>query len=463
MWLPIWVGLACTAPSPEQDSVPAVTGGTTSTGSTTTTSTGTGTTSTPGVAALQLGATPRNILFLSIDTLRFDHIGYFGGGPDTPFLDTLLDRSIVLGDHRSCSNWTGGSFLCLLSGQTTVDLGFEWNTMDDRADPEPKYVPLLPDWLRAEGIRTLGVSANPFLSTTELLGRGYDELLYPATGLPGVYPSGATITDLVLEQLDVWRLEGGAPWYLHVHYMDPHTPPDAPHEYYQGIEALEPIGYDLFDPSETARMEGDWPRLDDATRALVLEHIEVYYRGDIRRGDDEIKRLWWALDSRGLLEDTLVVFATDHGEQLLERMKYGHAESLHAEENRALLAFWSADLLQSGDYGGRTAHQDLTPTLFHALGLAQRPEFTGFVVGTEAPDRPRFSFRYEEGKAPVSGLDVGTDRLVLWWDSRTMLYDTTVDPLELTAVEDDLTTTTLLGVLQPELERIQAYLPFLSW
>ena len=51
------------------------------------------------------GAPPTNLLMISIDTLRKDQIGFYGGGADTPYLDSLLAGSVHLDDHMQCASW----------------------------------------------------------------------------------------------------------------------------------------------------------------------------------------------------------------------------------------------------------------------------------------------------------------------------------------------------------------------
>ena len=62
------------------------------------------------------GQVPKNLLFISIDTLRRDHLGAHGDLGLTPFLDRLADEGVVMQDHMQCSNWTYGAITCTLLG-----------------------------------------------------------------------------------------------------------------------------------------------------------------------------------------------------------------------------------------------------------------------------------------------------------------------------------------------------------
>jgi len=67
---------------------------------------------------------PTNLLVISLDSARRDTIGRFSGSADTPNLDAFLEGSLVLENHRSCSNWTAWSMTCVLSGRNPMDNGF---------------------------------------------------------------------------------------------------------------------------------------------------------------------------------------------------------------------------------------------------------------------------------------------------------------------------------------------------
>jgi hypothetical protein len=73
-----------------------------------------------GIDALVLGATPRNLLVISVDTTRRDRVGLLSDYDDTtPNFDVIFSDGVILADHRSCSNWTAPSSYCAQSGTST--------------------------------------------------------------------------------------------------------------------------------------------------------------------------------------------------------------------------------------------------------------------------------------------------------------------------------------------------------
>ncbi|MFT5459046.1 MAG: hypothetical protein ACI9K2_005556, partial [Myxococcota bacterium] len=120
------------------------------------------------------GPTPSNVFILSIDTLRRDHLGRWGGPGITPFLDSLVDGGVVLDDHVQCSNWTFASMSCTTLGRPGRDLGWVPQLAGDarRVMPEAGTIPR---WLRDEaGFFTIVNSLNGWFSDEWHTLQGYD-------------------------------------------------------------------------------------------------------------------------------------------------------------------------------------------------------------------------------------------------------------------------------------------------
>ncbi len=477
--------LACTAD--DGASKPSATGTNTATSETTGSSGGTSTTSssttattastastatatTGDQAALVFdGPPPRNLLIISVDTLRRDHVGRWdpSGRSDTPFLDGLLAEGVPLEDLRSCSNWTESSFLCLYTGQSTVDLGFEPLTHDNRAPPPPKTVDSLATWLHDLGYRTVLVSGSPFLSEGAILGRaGWDVADYLARDELGQWATASDIAaQAVLRGVELMRDPKDSPFLLHVHFMDPHSPYEVPADQLEGVDGLDPLpnDYDMSDVLSIQQFQADFAKMTPEQRDNALAWLDAYYRGDVRLFDEGLAELWAALDAMGALDDTLVLFYSDHGEQFYEHGGWLHGQALFNEEGLTLGGFWARNL-QPRAWTGAASHQDIVPTIFKALGLPAQPSWTGLPIDEVPADRPRFAFRYEYPKSPVSGVDVGGFHLHYDWGGQKMMFDNVADPAEATNIYDpkDPRVAELWDLLLPEIDRVLTYLDFLE-
>jgi len=385
------------------------------------------------------GEPPSNLIILSVDTLRRDALGRYGGSL-TPNLDRLLAEGVALDDHRSCSNWTYASMLCVLSGKTTDQLGFE-PLHKPSGEPAPLTAgfTLLGHLLDERGMTGAVVSTNVFLSDTFHTTAGYTYETYDGElDAAGVVDAGLALQ----EQLP------GDRWLLHLHFLDPHDPYDTPPAYQQALDGLPPLGWDLTDLISLNELRGALPELDEETRALVDAHLRARYDGLTRYVDDEIGRFLEAMEERGALDDALVVVLTDHGEQLLDHGDIGHGLTLFDEETRAVAGFWSPSLTPAV-WEGPTSHVDLLPTLAQALGWSVDIDFSGVPIGGEA--RPILVHRYSREET-LQSVVFEDQKLVYDWQSGYALYDLSDDPGEqLDRADDDpASVERLRGYLEPQ-------------
>lgn len=396
-------------------------------------------------------AGPRNLLMISIDTLRKDHLSRYSALGLTPFLDELMDQGVPLDDHRSCSNWTFPSGMCVLGGQTTTDMGIIPALASDRRPTLPEDHQQLPVWLRDAGWQTGLVSSNSYIGTKYNTAVGYDQF-------DGGYEPAAGMMARALDMLG--SFDATEPWYLHVHTRDVHVPYTPPDEYLTGLDDLEPLAWDLTKRDPTYEVMAQFHNLPGDDQALLLQHLDVRYQGTVRYTDDVLRDTWADLEAQGLLDDTLVVFWSDHGEQFWEHDLYTHAYSMHYGENDALALFWSKQLA-AGEWAGPTSHIDLAPTILEALGQPI-PEFvTGEPVGRAAADRAIHTVS-DARLGIMMSLQVADTKLQYRWKyGEKEFYRRASDPRE----EDDRYSSAdpeivaMWGTLDAEIERIIPLVP----
>ncbi|RPJ43501.1 MAG: hypothetical protein EHM19_08595, partial [Candidatus Latescibacterota bacterium] len=164
------------------------------------------------------GAPPArpNIVLISIDTLRPDHLGCYGYERRTsPHIDRLAERGIVFEDAMSASCWTLPSHATMLTG-----LYPSFHGLQDDGEGLPESIPTLAEELRRSGYRTLAAVSHVYVSSTYRLDRGFDRFDDSLIRGGAENPRAAETVDRALALFD-GTPEG--PFFLFVHFFDPHS------------------------------------------------------------------------------------------------------------------------------------------------------------------------------------------------------------------------------------------------
>jgi len=365
------------------------------------------------------GDKPTNVLIITMDTLRRDTVGYYGGASDvTPNIDRLLQDAVVLDNHRTCSNWTYPAMACIFTGRYNELTGFVPRAVDRYPD-EPET---MAEVLSAAGYDTRAVAAQAVFNSSYNLAQGYQSVQYDSN-----YTAADVTAGTVAQASQL--VTGDAPWLLHAHFIDPHIPYTSPDAY---RDDLDYSGGAVDSTSRTfiPEMEEDWEGYDDDTRAEVLAELQGLYHGDVRFMDEAIGSLFDQLAILGALDDTLVVLMSDHGEQFWDHDRFEHGQDIFVEETLGLTAL-SAPGLTPDRIDAVTSHVDILPTVLDVLGVDAIPaEVDGAVLGSFQSDRPVYAGIANEVEVAQS-IEIDGNRLIYWWDGRAAFYDLSADPGEL--------------------------------
>ena len=361
---------------------------------------------------LRSGPPPDTELFLSIDTTRADRLNGNGytGAVTSPHVDALLDRGLALRHHYSCSSWTIASFLCLLTARDQLTLGY-WpdNHTGSGIAPYPTDdLPSLARQLSDEGFATSLVTGNSLISTNFNMSQGHDTVKRtfsaPETAQEGI---------AALERLT----DEGDRWFLHVHFMDPHTPYDAPGAFRtKGTDCV----YDVADIDAFHELRHGWEALSADDQAACQAHLTMLYDGLIAHTDAQLQRVVDALEASDAADTTLILFATDHGEAFFEHGDWEHGHDLHNELQRATAGLVYPPRIAPAVHSELTAHQDLVPTLREALDLPPLAEATGVPIGS-APVDVVHGLVYRNVRT-VQSVTTPTGRLQYRWDGAAWFH-----------------------------------------
>jgi arylsulfatase A-like enzyme len=398
---------------------------------------------------------PGNVLMISIDTLRRDYIGRYdpSGVSVTPNIDRLLGEGVALDNHRSCSNWTYQSVLCVLTGKYGVENGYIPISGDDLLTdlrPLPDTTQVLPDMLREFGFTSGLIATNPFLSADFGFDGHYDTIRQdPTWRAESVSDQGLALFDELLD--------GEDHWLLHLHYLDPHSAYDAPEEYLTDPDTAPVFGLDMTDQSGIHEAQALWYTLPPDGQEQLKRHVEAVYRAEVAYTDTEIGRLLDGMEARGALDDTLVVIWADHGEQLFDRGYLEHHDRLHNEESTVIAGFWARDLL-GGTFSLETGHTDLTPTVVAGLGLPVNPTLSGRALKTDLVAAPTFS-SVLRGEFTSQSVDYRNKRLIYNWQGWLEFFDLELDEAERAPGynPEDEDVRELWTMLKSEVDRVDGY------
>lgn len=340
---------------------------------------------------------PPNVVLISVDSLRADHLGTYGYARDTsPAIDAFAAEAVVFEAAFSQAPWTLPSHASLLTSQYP-----RTHRADGLRARLAPGVETLASVLSAAGYDTAAVVTGPFMKRTFGLDAGfrsYDDSL-ATRSLRGSH-AGVTSNRLherALTQLD--RLK--PPFFLFLHYWDVHYDYEPPEPYDR-----------LFDPDYDGTLDGKSfeqnPEVHAGMEARDLEHLVALYDGEIRHFDGYLRRLLEALRQRGLTEDTIIVFTADHGDEFYEHGEKGHGHSIYNELVRVPLLIRAPGAAGGLRVSRTVQHVDVFPTILELAGLEPRAHdlqgrsLVPLLEGGSLPSRPVFveTSRFRRAKSP---------------------------------------------------------------
>ena len=335
---------------------------------------------TPTIRAASSAATaaPRGVILIHADTLRPDHLGFYGYTRDTaPFLARFAKEGAVFKQAFAQAGWTKVSTSSFMTSLYPTTHGVKGIT-----DRLPASATTAAEVYRAAGYATVSFSSVAFTGLGTNLHQGYEELHERTsvdTGPQYTSKTARTFVDRAGEWIEQHR---DAPFFMYLHVFDPHSPfePRRPwdtmwadgakrDEHLKQLEALRKVIANPF-MSDRGMATRDEMAKAGVEPASYLSHEKDWYDGSIRGVDAELGRLFERLRSLGLDRDVAVAFLADHGEEFQEHGRMWHGQSVYGEMMHVpLIVRWPA-----GIQGGRVIEEpvelvDVMPTLLDVSGL----------------------------------------------------------------------------------------------
>lgn len=317
-----------------------------------------------------------NVLLISVDTLRADHLGAYGASPGTPRIDALAKAGVVFERAVAQVPITLPSHASLF----TSVYPFAHGVRDNGSFHLSEERRTLTEAYRAAGYRTAAFVGSFALDSRFGLDQGfelYDDFYGDTSALGDFAISERPAAGVLSPALEWLSGRPEAPWFAFVHLYDPHAPYEPPAPY------RERFASDL-------------------------------YRGEVQYVDEALGKFLDELSNRGRLENTLVVVASDHGEGLGEHGERTHGMFAYESTLRVPLILAWEGVLTPRRVASRVRLLDVGPTLLALSGLDPLPGSDGvslvpLLEGKEDSSESEsyfeaLAFNLNRGFAPLTGL-----------------------------------------------------------
>ncbi len=382
-----------------------------------------------------------DIILISIDSLRPDHLGCYGYQRQTsPTIDRLAQEGVRFTKAVSTTSWTLPSYAALFTGLYDSAHGL----VDNGLRLAETHVTLAEVLCRA-GYQTAGFFGGPYLHSAFGLGRGFTTYQSCMTALSDdasdevvrresrreVNVSHADITGpRTLEKFSSWlKMADERPMFVFLHMWDVHYDYIPPRQY-----------VDMFDPDYTGSVNAKNFMRNNAVHANMserdLQHVVALYDGEIRFTDDILAHILAELDRYGRMEQALILVTADHGEEFFEHGDKGHARTLYDEVIRVPLIFrWPNRLREAVVIEQQVRLIDVMPTILSLAGVPlnvkiQGRDISGLLRGQKISEQSAFcELLLNKGRDRA----LRTNRKKVWVNGLTkvrMCFDLLSDPGE---------------------------------
>ncbi|MBI5376474.1 MAG: sulfatase [Candidatus Schekmanbacteria bacterium] len=368
-----------------------------------------------------------NIVLITVDSLRADHLGCYGYNKNTsPNIDRLADSGVLFSRSISQAPWTLPSYMSMLTSKYVYEHGVD--VANKILNPR---VITLAEILRENGYYTAGFVSAPFLKRSYGLDQGFDVYNEDAAASVSSWShndiTSPTLTKLIIS---FFRQNSSKKFFLFLHYWDPH------------YDYIPPSPYDkLFDPGYQGNMDGRKFKFNNNFKVGMDErdynHIVSLYDGEIRWTDMHIGLLLKELNKLGLEKKTIIIFTSDHGDEFLEHGYKGHEHSLYDELIHVPLIVKLPDVKFKAKKIDTTVETiDISPTILNLVGIGSLNDFRGesilpLISGVgEYTNSKAISETSKGFYGEYKSIEIDKVKYIVRSDKKNELYDLKTDPTE---------------------------------
>jgi arylsulfatase A-like enzyme len=372
-----------------------------------------------------------NILLISIDSLRADHLHCYGYPRATsPHLDALAAEGARFETVISPTSWTLPAHMTLLTSLPPEKHGVITNHLRLASGIET-----IPQHMQRSGYATAGFVSTTYLDGLYGFSRGFDVYDdYTILRVAGAKSRKAVTSGMVADHAIRWVEQHSAsspqqPFFLFLHFFDVHYDYNPPLPFAR-----------MFDRTYRGPATGNVDLVRAGMQQRDVDHVVALYDGEIAWVDWNIGRVVAELRARGLLDNTIIAITADHGEEFLDHGQSGHFKTLYDEVLRVPLIIRYPKKVAAGrQVAGQVRLMDVAPTLFSLAGIrlphsrvATEARGLGCLLKPDAPAKatpllPAFG----DLKGEMASLRTADAKLIVNLRThREELYDLARDPYE---------------------------------
>lgn len=314
----------------------------------------------------------RNVILLTIDTLRRDALGIYGSKRGlSPFIDSIADRCVVFDRAQAIGPYTQTSFPGILTSSYYFDYGRSSHLSPQRV--------LVSEPLKSGGIVTAAFHSNPYVSDYFGWNRGWDvfrDFMEYEVSDKVPFLRGKDVNSHVKDWLSS-HVKGNnyQSFFLWVHYMDVHEPYIPQREYlelaHSSTEAHALSEDDMFQLFKEVVLKRD---ISDRQKVALLKEL---YEARVREVDDYVKQFFGILEQLEVLEDCLVIVTSDHGDEFGEHGGLSHDGKMFQELVSVPLFVFDPERRQRETCDKVVSSVDIPPTINCLFGLEPVQAFQG--------------------------------------------------------------------------------------
>jgi len=314
------------------------------------------------------GSQPPDVLIVTIDTLRADHLGTYGSTVTrTPHIDRLAEESVVFEHAAAPMPLTRPSHFSILTSRYPREHGVVNNALS-----LPESALTLAEIFSSAGYRTGAFVSVRLLGPASGAQQGFETFDVPV--------ETQRAAEEVVPRALAWLDEADErPTFLWLHLFDPHQPYAPAEEYREGldpelVEIAPAVDWDVL--IAFARANGG-----DVSRR-IFEYTKDLYAREVEYTDHWIGELCDGLRSRGRMDGTILVLTADHGEAFENGYFFDHADSLYEGTMHVPLIIRHPPGFTPGTRAsGQVSLVDVAPTVLSAAGLDMPEAFSGRALG----------------------------------------------------------------------------------